>query len=141
MTQEQWIIYLYSIYPSGGITTLLSIVTGILMIVSGISWLSYKDKVEYGGSTKSRAEENFENNELTYQSLKGHLKIMALLTTISASVGYFIPDKNTFVAIVATPSIVRSYTDNDGKLNKIDSIIDKILERTELELSDGKSKK
>ena len=108
MTNEQLIIYIYGIYPEGGFSALAILLFVIIVIAT---W----------------GEAMLDDDALGWVKLHDKVKIPALITTIILSVGYFIPSKNTFLAIVATPSLVKSLEDNDGKLNKVSRLLDKAL--------------
>ena len=101
------IVYLYGIYPEGGISVSLGSIAGINLFILGMMWVS--------------------NEEGTGQLFK-RSKLLYIVTMIVWTVGYFIPSKNIFLAMVATPMIIESLESKTGKLNKIDKLLDKALD-------------
>ena len=130
MSKEQWIIYIYGIYPEGGISAMFVITTFILLLIMSGSYFSYKDDLSYGYK-KTQIIEEYKEKTLLFQTLSGPTKIVGTFTLVVIVLGNFIPSKNSFLALVAMPSISKSYTESDGKLHKIDSIIEKVLIRTD----------
>lgn len=129
MTQEQWIIYLYGIYPNGGFTLLYIVLLASWVALMGIMFASY----------------NVDKDSRHIESMKGYywvtiptrwkvIPVVALLTLIFLS--NLVPSKNTFLMLVATPTVVDLVKESakDGKLKQMDSILDKALNKLEKEL-------
>jgi len=119
MTQEQWLVYLYGVYPGDGITFL--VIMWFMFTVVASVFIGFIPKKDWDREVYSRV-----NKFAKTVWIAGALLF----------IGNFIPDKKTFVAIVATPAIVDSYKQEDGKIYKMDLIIDKILDKTVRELTD-----
>ena len=116
MTNEQWIIYLYGIYPGKGTTVIIGLgllITSITFVVMFVHELD-----------NDRKDEEF-------LRLKRIVRNFLIGFSTLAVLSIFVPNKDIFLAMVATPTILESYKEENGKLNKIDSIIDKVLNRTE----------
>ena len=113
MTSEQLIIYIYGIYPTGGISVLLVIAT----VLVAIAWAPITDFGEKLGEG--------------YQKWLKIIKPLSIVTAVVMTLGYFVPDKNTFLLMVATPTIVESMQSSDGKLNRLDKLIDQALLRAD----------
>lgn len=96
-------------------------------------------KNEYGSGQVLRTKVvSFPGKNFTFNELKDFILEKTISETKLANL---VPDKKTFVAIVATPSIVESYKKEGGKLYNMDKIIDKILEKTVKDLTKGETEK
>ncbi len=120
MSYEQLIIYIYGIYPTGGITVILLIAV-VLMLVA---WGPITDMGENIGPV--------------YQKWWNIFKPLSIVTAVVLTLGYFVPDKNTFLVMVATPAIMESAQAKDGKLYRLDKIIDQALVRADELLKEEK---
>ena len=110
MTKEQLIIYLYDIYPEGGISFLVTVLTIIICSLIWFSWAVRKEDMPYDEIVEYYKEHTFEKEmKKTYPFLITWILVI--------TVGYFIPSKNTFLAIVATPALVKSLEEKDGRLS------------------------
>ena len=98
MTKEQFIIYIYGIYPGGGLSILVS---ALFIFYFGVKTLFCIDH-------KAHREEG-----KTYSEYMKPVKVASFFLAIILTVGYIIPSKNTFLAIVATPSLVKSLEDKE----------------------------
>ena len=111
MSNEQLLIYIYGIYPEGGI----SVTLGLMTVVLGFAWTIVYDNIK----------------ELADKMLKV-LKPLSIITVAVIALGYFVPTKNTFLLMVATPTLMQSL--ENGKLSKLDGLLDKALEKANEEL-------
>jgi len=119
MSNEQLIIYLYGIYPEGGFVLLLSVMWVILVLL----WLPIID----GGG-------NLENKlHIVWKKVMKPFTIVMLVVWLLSALT---PDKKTFLLLVATPTIMESYTEKNSKLNRLDKIIDKALIKADKALED-----
>ncbi len=134
MTNEQWLVYLLSIYPNGEfiqiwITLLVTFTAGILFI--GI--------IHHEGN----------NDETTMWSKLGKLKILIpSILVIFIFISYLVPKKEYFAYIIATPyvvdsgkNIIESLQDPESKLSKLNSVMDKGLDKIINELDNKEVKK
>lgn len=131
MTKEQWLVYLWSIYPDGGFSVFwvvsLLIYTVFIAIMAVVHFDGYKD-------------------DTTIWSRLGKWKIIipsVLLLFIFIS--NLVPKREYFAYIIATPyvvdsgkSIVESLQDPNSKLSKLNSIMDKGLDKILKEMEDKK---
>ena len=131
MTKEQWLVYLWSIYPDGGFSIFwvvsLIIYTVFIAFMALIHFDGYKD-------------------DTTIWSRLGKWKIIipsVLLVFIFIS--NLVPKREYFAYIIATPyvvdsgkSIVESLQDPNSKLSKLNSIMDKGLDKILKEMEDKK---
>ena len=116
MSKEQLLLYIYGIYPEGGISTNLLIV---VFLVSLPMMFSYESREQYGSLRRE--------NKLFYQVWYKHYKRLLIVSSIIWIIGYFIPSKNVFIAITATPTIINSL--ENGKLSKINKLLDLGLDK------------
>ncbi len=134
MTNEQWLVYLWSIYPNGEfiqiwITLLVTFTAGILFI--GI--------IHHEGN----------NDETTMWSKLGKLKILIpSILVIFIFISYLVPKKEYFAYIIATPyvvdsgkSIIESLQDPNSKLYKLNQMTDKALDKALMYLGENKNDK
>jgi len=106
---EMLLVYIYGIYPEGGITTLF-MVPSLIVIFAAI--------IKAGPLEEVKEAKEF----LRY------FKPLFIATAVVATIGYFIPSKNAFLTMVATPHIIESLENKAGKLNKLDRLLDKALD-------------
>ena len=124
MTQEQWLVYIWSIYPEGGFSVFYGVFLVVLTIVLLIITIAHFDSNEY------------EQSNTLYTKLgkwkftiPGTLVLLLFLSNL-------VPSKEGFVYIMATPyvvesgkSLVESLDDNNSKLYKINQIMDNALDK------------
>ncbi len=111
MSNEQLLIYIYGIYPEGGI----SVTLGLITVVLAFAWMIVYDNM------KGLADK-----------ILNVLKPLSIITASAILLGYFVPTKNAFLLMVATPQIMQSL--ENGKLSKLDGLLDKALEKANEEL-------
>ena len=129
MTNEQWLVYLWSIYPNGlfiqiWTTLFVTFMVGILFI--GI--------IHHEG----------ENDETTMWSKLGKWKIVIpSILAIFIFISYLVPKRDHFLLIIATPyaveagkSLADSLNDPTSKMFKLNQLVDKSLEKMLKELSE-----
>lgn len=126
MTNEQWLVYLWSIYPNGGYTIIYGIMLILSLLILIVSYISYLDAVN-----------NDNILEETLWVMLGKWKIIIPFTLCTLLViSNLIPSKQNFMYIVATPyvvdtgkSIIESLQDPTSKAYKINQIMDKTLDK------------
>ncbi len=134
MTQEQWLVYLWSIYPNGEFiqiwtTLFVTFIVGILFI--GI--------IHHEGN----------NDETTMWSKLGKWKIIIpSILVIFIFISYLVPKRDHFLLIIATPyaveagkSLADSLNDPTSKMFKLNQLVDKGLEKMLKELSEPNKEK
>ena len=134
MTQEQWLIYLWSIYPNGGFTVFWA----ILLLL----WLGYIILV---GSNyfmeKDMSGTYFNPKEFTWTILGKWKYIVSSILLVLIFLCNLVPNREYFAYIIATPyivdsgkSLVESLQDETSKLSKLNKIMDKGLDKILIEL-------
>ena len=134
MTNEQWLVYLWSIYPNGlfiQIWVMLLIIFIIGMIPVAINHFDgYED-------------------ETTLWSKMGKWKIAILsILVLFIFLSYLVPKRDHFLLIIATPyaveagkSIIESLNDPTSKLSKLNQMTDKALDKALKYLDENKNDK
>lgn len=136
MTNEQWLVYLWSIYPQGGFQVFWVICLFVVSMSLGFAAISFF--TDTGGYSYTEEKKN------TYLWGKlGKWKVVVpsvLLSFIFLS--NLVPSREHFAYIIATPyvvesgkSIVDSLNDPTSKLYKLNSIMDKGLDKALEELN------
>ena len=139
MTQEQWLVYIWSIYPNGGFQ-----VFWVMILALVVLFLIFTAKTYFSDISGWRATRYTETEKNTYLWRKlGKWKVIVpsvLLSFIFFS--NFVPSREHFAYIIATPyvvesgkSIVDSLNDPTSKLHKLNSIMDKGLDKVLEELN------
>lgn len=136
MTQEQWLVYIWSIYPNGGFQVFW--VMSLVLVLGLLTFAAASFFSDTGGYRYTEEEKN------TYLWRKlGKYKVIVpsvLLSFIFLS--NLVPSREHFAYIIATPyvvesgkSIVDSLNDPASKLYKLNSIMDKGLDKVLDELT------
>lgn len=131
MTNEQWLVYLWSIYPNGGfmhlwVALLVTFIIGMLFITIN-HFDGYKD-------------------ETTLWSTLGKWKIaIPSILVLFIFISYLVPKRDHFLLILATPyaveagkSLADSLNDPTSKMFKLNQLVDKGLEKMLQEISEPK---
>lgn len=126
MTYEQWLVYLYSVYPNGGFTIMWS---GLLVItLIGLFFLLGEHFIDYNDSNRENSNLSKIGNKKYYIPL--FLAFMIFLSNL-------VPSREQFIYIVATPyvvdagkSLADSFKDPTSKAYKINQLMDKALDKT-----------
>ena len=129
MTNEQWLVYLWSIYPNGlfiqiWATLLIIFVIGMVPIA-----INHFDGYE---------------DETTVWSKLGKWKIaIPSILVLFIYISYLVPKRDHFILILATPyaveagkSLADSLNDPTSKMFKLNQLVDKGLEKMLKELSE-----
>ena len=129
MTNEQWLVYLWSIYPNGTLVQIW-IVLLILFAVSMMMLATFHfDKYA---------------SEKTLWSKMGKWKIaIPSILVLFIFISYLVPKRDHFLLIIATPyaveagkSLADSLNDPTSKMFKLNQLVDKGLEKMLKELSE-----
>ena len=129
MTNEQWLVYLWSIYPNGLFIQIwilvLILFAGFLTILAIIHFDKYQNKI-------------------TLWSKLGKWKIVIpSILVLFIFISYLVPKRDHFLLIIATPyaveagkSLADSLNDPTSKMFKLNQLVDKGLEKMLQELSE-----
>ena len=142
MTNEQWLVYLWSIYPQGGFKVFwvicLALVLGFL-VFSAASFFS-----DTGGY---RYTEEEKNTYLWRQLGKWKVIVPSILLSF-IFLSSLVPSREHFAYIIATPyvvesgkSIVDSLNDPSSKLSKLNQMTDKALDKALKYLDENENEK
>ena len=131
MTNEQWLVYLWSIYPNGGLIQIWSVL--LILFALGMLMLATFHFDKY-------ASEN------TVWSKMGRWKIIIpSILVLFIFLSLLVPKRDHFLLILATPHAVeagKSLADNlndpTSKMFKLNQLVDKELEKMLKELSEPK---
>ena len=142
MTNEQWLVYIWSIYPNGGFQVFWAI--SLIMVVALLTFAAINYFSDISGYRYSEEEKD------TYIWIKlGKWKIIVpLVLLLFFFLSNFVPSREHFAYIIATPyavesgkSIVESLNDPSSKLSKLNQMTDKALDKALLYLDDDKKDK
>ena len=150
MTNEQWLVYIYSIYPEGGFQAFY--VTAAVLCLAFILLLrvNYFDSIER--SFHPVTDKMFTpETKAEYLSTLGYSKLGKLKFLIPSTLLFltllcnFVPNKNAFIYIIATPYLVDGakstidlLQDPTSKVYKINQLLDKGLDKALMELDKPK---
>ena len=134
MTNEQWLVYLWSIYPNGGFMHLWVVL--LVLFTSGIMFASI---FHFNGYT----------DEKTLWTILGKWKIIIpSILVLFIFLSLLVPKRDHFILILATPyaveagkSLADSLNDPTSKMFKLNQLVDKGLEKMLKELSEPKDEK
>ena len=124
MTNEQWLVYLWSIYPNGGFMHLW-----VVLLVTFAVGILYDEE---------------DRDETTLWSRLGKWKIVIpSILVLFIIISYLVPKRDHFLLIIATPyaveagkSLADSLNDPTSKMFKLNQLVDKGLEKMLKELSE-----
>ena len=136
MTQEQWLVYLWSIYPNGGFQVfwvMCLCVVALFLFIAAARFFSDTNGYRY-------SEE--EKDTYLWRQLGKWKIIMPSVLLLFIFLSNLFPSREHFAYIIATPyvvesgkSIVDSLNDPASKLYKLNSIMDKGLDKVLDELT------
>lgn len=143
MTNEQWLVYLWSIYPNGGYQAFL--VTCLILVVTFLSFVASTYFSDTSGYKASRFSEEDKNNYV-WRKLGKWKIIMPSVLLVLIFLSNLVPsNRNHFLYIVATPyvvdsgkSIIESLQDPNSKLSKLNQMTDKALDKALKYLDENK---
>ena len=129
MTNEQWLVYLWSIYPNGGFMHLWIVL--LVLFTTGIMFASI---FHFNGYTEQK----------TLWSILGKWKIIIpSILVLFIFLSLLVPKRDHFILILATPyaieagkTITDSLSDPTSKVFKLNQLVDKGLEKMLKELSE-----
>ena len=130
MTQEQWLVYIWSIYPNGGFKFFYIISLSVFVIFIAFILIGY-----------SEALDRYKTETIWYKMGKWKVIVPSVLLSF-IFLSNLVPSREHFAYIIATPyvvesgkSIVESLNDPSSKLYKLNSIMDKGLDKVLEELN------
>ena len=125
MTNEQWLVYLWSIYPSGGYQVFYVICLCAFLVFIGFMLIGY-----------SEALDKYKTETIWYKMGKWKIIIPSVLLVLIFLSNLVPSNRNHFLYIVATPyvvdsgkSIIESLQDPNSKLSKLNQMTDKALDK------------
>ena len=136
MTQEQWLVYIWSIYPNGGFQ-----VFWVICLILVVALLTFT-AINYFSDTSGYRYSEEEKNTYLWRKLGKWKIIMPSVLLLFIFLSNLFPSREHFIYIIATPyvvesgkSIVDSLNDPASKLYKLNSIMDKGLDKVLDELT------
>ena len=134
MTNEQWLVYLWSIYPNGGFMHLWVVL--LVVFAVGILFIGI---IHHEG----------DRDETTMWSILGKWKIaIPSILVLFIFLSLLVPKRDHFLLILATPyaveagkSLADSLSDPTSKMFKLNQLVDKGLEKMLKELSEPEGMK
>ena len=130
MTNEQWLVYIWSIYPNGGFMHLW-----IVLLVTFAVGILFTGIIHY---------DEGDRDETTLWSRLGKWKIgIPSILVLFIFLSLLVPKRDNFILILATPyaveagkSLADSLNDQTSKMFKLNQLVDKSLEKMLQELSE-----
>ncbi len=136
MTNEQWLVYLWSIYPSGGYQVFYAILLIAYLFFIIFALISHSD-------TSYR----YKNETIWFKMGKWKIIIPSVLLVL-IFLSNLVPSKEHFAYIIATPyvvdsgkSIIESLQDPNSKLSKLNQMTDKALDKALMYLGENENDK
>lgn len=139
MTKEQWLVYLWSIYPNGGFQ-----VFWVMCLVLVVALLTFT-AINYFSDTGGYRYSEEEKNTYLWRKLGKYKVIVPSVLLLFIFLSNLVPSREHFAYIIATPyvvesgkSIVDSLNDPSSKLYKLNKMTDKALDKALLYLDENK---
>ena len=137
MTNEQWLVYLWSIYPSGGYQVFYAILLIAYLFFIIFALISYSD-----------TSDRYRTDTVWYKMGKWKIIIPSVLLVLIFLSNLVPSNRNHFLYIVATPyvvdsgkSIIESLQDPNSKLSKLNQMTDKALDKALMYLGENENDK
>ena len=137
MTNEQWLVYLWSIYPSGGYQIFYVICLCAFLVFIGFMLIMHSD-----------TSDKYKTETIWYKMGKWKVIIPSVLLVLIFLCNLVPSNRNHFLYIVATPyvvdsgkSIVDSLQDPNSKLSKLNQMTDKALDKALKYLGENENEK
>ena len=134
MTNEQWLVYLWSIYPSGGYQLFYVLCLIVFLFFIGFMLLLHSD-----------ASESCKTKTIWFRMGKWKVIIPSVLLVLIFLCNLVPSNRNHFLYIIATPyvvdsgkSIIESLQDPNSKLYKLNKMTDKALDKALVYLDEDK---
>ena len=130
MTNEQWLVYLWSIYPNGGFQ-----VFWVMCLVLVFLFLCFTAASFFSDTGGYRYSEE-EKNTYLWRKLGKYKVIVPSVLLLFIFLSNLVPNREHFIYIIATPyvvdsgkSIIESLQDPNSKLYKLNKMTDKALDK------------
>ena len=137
MTNEQWLVYLWSIYPSGGYQVFYAILLIAYLFFIIFALISHSDTSDI-----------YRTDTVWYKMGKWKIIIPSVLLVLIFLSNLVPSNRNHFLYIVATPyvvdsgkSIIESLQDPTSKLSKLNQMTDKALDKALMYLGENENDK
>ena len=137
MTNEQWLVYLWSIYPSGGYQLFYAIFLIAYLFFIIFAFMSYSD-----------TSDRYRTDTVWYKMGKWKIIIPSVLIVLLFLSNLVPSNRNHFLYIIATPyvvdsgkSIIESLQDPNSKLSKLNQMTDKALDKALMYLGENENEK
>ena len=137
MTNEQWLVYLWSIYPSGGYQVFYAILLIAYLFFIIFALISYSD-----------TSDRYRTDTVWYKMGKWKIIIPSVLIVLLFLSNFVPSNRNHFLYIIATPyvvdsgkSIIESLQDPNSKLYKLNKMTDKALDKALMYLGENENDK
>ena len=137
MTNEQWLVYLWSIYPSGGYQVFYAILLIAYLFFIIFALISHSD-----------TSDRYKNETIWFEMGKWKIIIPSVLLVLIFLSNLVPSNRNHFLYIVATPyvvdsgkSIIESLQDPNSKLYKLNKMTDKALDKALMYLDENENDK
>lgn len=142
MTQEQWLVYLWSIYPNGGFQAFWSIcLVAVILFLTIAAASFFSDTHRYRYSEK-------EKDTYLWRQLGKWKGIVPSVLLSFIFLSNLVPSREHFAYILATPyvvesgkSMVESLQDPNSKLYKLNKMTDKALDNALMYLDEKEKDK
>lgn len=142
MTNEQWLVYLWSIYPNGGFQ-----VFWVMCLVTVSLFLTFTAASYFSDTSGYRYSEE-EKNTYLWRKLGKWKIIVPSVLLLFIFLSNLVPSREHFAYIIATPyvvesgkSIVDSLNDPNSKLYKLNKMTDKALDKALIYLGENENDK
>ena len=137
MTKEQWLVYLWSIYPSGGYQIFYAISLLIFLVFMIFMFIVHSDE-----------SDKYKTETIWYKMGKWKIIVPSVLLVLLFLSNLVPSNRNHFLYIVATPyvvdsgkSIIESLQDPNSKLSKLNQMTDKALDKALMYLGENENDK
>ena len=142
MTNEQWLVYIWSIYPNGGFQ--LFWVISLILVLALLTFAA----ISYFSDTSGYRYSEEEKNTYLWRKLGKWKIIVPSVLLLFIFLSNLVPSREHFAYIIATPyvvesgkSIVESLNDPSSKLSKLNQMTDKALDKALMYLDEDKNDK
>ena len=137
MTNEQWLVYLWNIYPSGGYQVFYAILLIAYLFFIIFALISHSD-----------TSDRYRTDTIWFKMGKWKIIIPSVLLVLIFLSNLVPSNRNHFLYIVATPyvvdsgkSIIESLQDPNSKLSKLNQMTDKALDKALMYLGENENDK
>ena len=139
MTNEQWLVYLWSIYPQGGFQVFWVACLAIVFLFLCFTATSF-----FADTSGYRYSEE-EKDTYVWRKLGKYKVIVPSVLLLFIFLSNLVPNREHFIYIIATPyvvdsgkSIIESLQDPNSKLSKLNQMTDKALDKALKYLDENK---